>query len=393
MSDAAATPAPARSARLESVDFVRGLVMVLMALDHVRDHFHRGALTMDPTNLAHGSPALFLTRWITHFCAPTFMLLAGTGAYLWGVRHTKSELRRFLVTRGLWLVLLELTLINWEWKLGPDVSHFGALVIWALGWSMVALSVLVGLPPVAIGVLGWVMIVGHNALDGVRPEQFGSLGWIWNVLHVQGTLELGGARNLFIMYPLIPWIGVMMAGYALGAALSGPREVWRARAFRSGLMLTLAFVVIRVINRYGDPTPWSAQATPLLTVCSFLNCQKYPPSMLFLFMTLGPALMLLAWAERGIAVALRPLIAFGRVPMFYYLLHLALIDVFTMAFAVARYGSRLPQMFSSGIPADWGYPLGMTYVIWLLVITALYPLCARYARFKAGTRVWWASYL
>ena len=387
------TAAPT-SHRLDSVDFVRGLVMVIMALDHVRDHFHRASFAFDPTDLSKASAVLFLTRWITHFCAPAFMFLAGTGAFLWGSRgRSKREISWFLLTRGLWLVLLELTVIHWEWNMGPDWSHLGALVIWALGWSMVALAALVYLPLPAITAFSVLMIVGHNALDGVKPESFGHLGWLWKVLHVQGDIGFAPGRDLFVMYPLIPWINVMAAGYGFGGLLLRPAVERRRAVLTLGAVLTAAFVVLRALNVYGDPARWSVQRDWLFTILSFLNCTKYPPSLLFLLMTLGPALLLLGALENGIPRAMRWVVVFGRVPFFYYLLHLLLIDIVAVVFAVSRYGARTPEVFAKGLPPDWGYHLPVIYVIWIGLIAALYPVCRWYAGVKARSRSPWLSYL
>ena len=389
-----APPAGPRGPRIESVDLLRGLIMVLMALDHVRDHIHRGAMQFDPTDLTRAGPALFMTRWITHFCAPVFVFLAGTGAFLWGARgRTKGEISRYLLTRGLWLVLLELTLVNWEWSMGVQFNHFGALVIWALGWSLVALAGLVYLPVAAIAGIGWVMILGHNALDGVKPESWGALAWLWRVLHVQGDIHLGPGRTIFVMYPLIPWIGVMAAGYAFGGLLARPPEARRRTVLALGAAMTAAFVALRAINLYGDPMRWSVQHDGLTTALSFLNCQKYPPSLLFLLMTLGLALLLLGATDRGFAAAARPLVVFGRVPLFYYLIHLALIDAVTVALAIARYGSRVGQMMANGPPPGYGYRLPVVYAVWIGVIVVLYPFCRWYAQVKARSRSRWLSYL
>jgi len=391
---AVAPPGASPADRLVSIDLVRGLVMVLMALDHVRDHIHRGALTSDPTDLSQAGAALFLTRWVTHFCAPVFVFLAGAGAFLWGARgRTRGELSRYLLTRGLWLVLLELTVVNWEWQMGIRLGFTVAQVIWALGWSMVALAVLVHLPTTVIVLIGGVMIVGHNLLDGIRPESLGALATLWKVLHVQGPIEYGPGRTLLVMYPLVPWIGVMATGYALGALYTRPLEERRGAMFALGGLLTGAFVAVRTLNVYGDPDPWSAQPDALITALSFLNCQKYPPSLLFLLMTLGPSLLLLAFLERGVSRLARPLVVFGRVPLFYYIVHLLLIDVLTVGLAVARYRSRTPELFAQGPPADYGYGLPVVYLVWIGVVAALYPVCRWYAAVKARSRSRWLSYL
>jgi uncharacterized membrane protein len=391
----AATDSTAPKQRLESVDLLRGLVMVIMALDHVRDHLHLGAMTNDPTDLAHTTPAIFLTRWITHLCAPVFVFLAGTGAFLWGARgRTKDEISRYLLTRGLWLVVLELTVVNWEWNMSVTFSFFFAQVIWALGWSMVALAVLVRLPLPAIGAFGWWMILGHNLFDGVKSDRFGPLGWLWSILHVPGPLVWAPGHTILIVYPLVPWIGVMAAGYAFGSWLANPDPKRRRRLIAVGLLLFAVFAELRTYNFYGDPGPWTHQKDALFTVLSFFNCQKYPPSLLFLLMTLGPSLAFLGLMDRGIPALTRPLVVFGRVPLFYYVIHLLLIDLITAGLAFARYGSKVAQAFKDAQPpADWGYGLPVVYAVWLGVVLALYPVCRWFAGVKARSRSRWLSYL
>ena len=387
-------PAPAVAARLESIDFVRGVVMVLMALDHVREHVHRGATLYDPTDLSRASAALFLTRWITHFCAPVFVFLAGTGTFLWAARgRTAGETSRYLLTRGLWLILLEITVVNAEWQFGPTMRSIIAQVIWALGWSMVVLAALVRLPRFAIFAVGAVMIVGHNLLDGVRPETLGPLGNLWRVLHVQGPIPWGHGNTLLIVYPLVPWIGVMAVGYTFGALYAQPPAARRGPILAWGALLTAGFIALRALDAYGDPGPWSPQRDLAYTVLSFLNCQKYPPSLLYLLMTLGPALLLLGALEGGIPKRGRWPIVFGRVPLFYYIVHLLVIDLLSIVFAVAQYGSRTPDAFANGPPADYGHSLGVAYLVWIALIAALYPLCRWYAGVKARHRAWWAGYV
>jgi uncharacterized membrane protein len=397
-SDAGSVAAPgtavAAAARLESIDFVRGLVMVLMALDHVRDHVHRGATLYDPSDLSRASAALFLTRWITHFCAPVFVFLAGTGTFLWAARgRTSAQTSRHLLIRGLWLILLEITVVNAEWQFGPTMRTIIAQVIWALGWSMVVLAALVRLPRFAIFAVGSLMIVGHNLFDGVRPEALGSFGNLWRVLHVQGPIPWGHGNTLQIVYPLVPWIGVMAVGYAFGGLYAQPAAARRGPILAWGALLTLGFVALRALDAYGDPGPWSPQQDVTYTVLSFLNCQKYPPSLLYLLMTLGPALLLLGALEGGIPKLGRWLIVFGRVPLFYYVVHLLVIDLLSIVFAVAQYGARTPDAFANGPPADYGHSLGVVYLVWIALVAALYPLCRWYAGVKARSRARWASYL
>jgi uncharacterized membrane protein len=390
---------PARAAgirpRLDSVDLLRGLVMVIMALDHVRDFFTE--LRFDPSDLSQTTVPLFFTRWITHFCAPTFVFLAGAGAFLQGARgKSRSELAGFLVTRGLWLVVLELTVVRLGWAF--DLNYASLLwvqVIWVIGVSMVVLAGLVYLPLPAIAAFGLVMITTHNLFDGVTPESLGGWGPLWTVLHVQRPVPLPGGGALFVAYPLIPWIGVMAAGYAFGSLLLRPTEERRRLLLRLGLALTAAFIVLRALNIYGDPRPWAPQPTGVLTLLSFLNTTKYPPSLAFLLMTLGPAIASLAWFERLSGPAARFLIVFGRVPLFYYVLHIFVIHAAALAvgviagFAPAAF---LRPIFFTPVPG-WGYGLPAVYAIWAAIVLALYPVCRWYAGLKARRHDAWLSYL
>jgi uncharacterized membrane protein len=274
-------------ARVESVDVVRGVIMILMALDHTRDFF--GIPGQNPTDLASATPALFFTRWITHFCAPVFFLLTGTGAYLSLRRKSPSELSRFLLTRGIWLIFLELVLLRcFSYQFNFDYRVTMLLVLWALGWAMITLSGLVRLPTVVATVFGVLLIVGHNLFDSVK-----SANPLWVILHSPDFVVNTPEHVVFVAYPLIPWIGVTAVGYSLGQVYSWDTERRRAFLLRLGLTLSLAFLVIRGINIYGDPSRWLRQKTALFTVLSFLNTTKYPPSLLFLLMTLGPAMVFL----------------------------------------------------------------------------------------------------
>ncbi|CAN5569337.1 DUF1624 domain-containing protein [soil metagenome] len=392
----------ANRTRLYSVDLLRGLVMVIMALDHVRDFFHFGGF--DPTDLTKTNTALFMTRWVTHFCAPVFVFLAGTGAFLSTSRgKTKPELARFLLTRGLWLVILELTIVQFAWFFDYDYKYgSGAGVIWAIGWSMVALAVLVFLPTWAMTLFGVVMIATHNLFDGVRSESFGSFSWLWTILHSGGQLEIVPGVWFFVLYPLIPWIGVMAAGYGFGALLLFEHDKRRKWLLSIGSALPLAFIIIRAINFYGDPHPWSEQGSSLFTFFSFINFEKYPPSLLFLLVTLGLAIAALALfnRRREPGAFARALIIFGRVPLFYYILHLCLIHLLAVVFAYARYGQAQflfetpkPPAFPFNAPEGYGYSLPVVYLVWLAVVLMLYPVCRWFAGVKRRRRDAWLSYL
>lgn len=374
-------PAPERR-RDAAIDVVRGFVMVLMALDHVRN-FTGGF--GNPTDLATTTAPLFFTRWVTHYCAPVFVFLAGVAAFFAGRRRTPAALSRFLLLRGLWLVVLELTVVRFCWFLNVDYQFSVLQVIWVIGWSMVVLAGLVRLPRWAVAVFGVALITGHNLLDGVHLSH-----WLWNIAH-EPTMLRPAARQLFVAYPLVPWVGVMAAGYAAGALWLRP-DRRRVLALLGGA-LVVAFIVLRAINLYGDPSPWTAQPRPGFTFLSFLNVTKYPPSLLFLCMTLGPALLALAALDgRDAGRPGRVLAVYGRVPLFYYVLHLLVGH----AVVFAACGPRLfdptfrARLLADGAPG-WG--LGATYPLWLVTVALLYPLCRWYGAVKARSRSVWFSYL
>lgn len=384
-------PAP----RLDSVDLLRGLVMVVMALDHTRDYFHNLSVQgIDPLDLTQTTPALYLTRWITHFCAPLFFFLAGTGVYLSASRgKSKRELSWFLITRGFWLILLELTFVRWAWNFSYDFNGNWGLVLWALGWSMIVLAALIHLSVRVVVAFGVVMIAGHNAFDSITPASWGGWAWLWHVLHVPGGFNIGPNFNFLAYYSLIPWVGVMAAGYGFGAIIKLAPDARRLWLLRLGLGLTAAFVVLRFTNLYGDPKPWSAQSGSLFTVFSFLDCAKYPPSLLFLLMTLGPGLLLLAFFDRDVPALLKPILVFGRVPFFYYILHLPLIHGLAYATNLFRHGRG--DFFAFGgnkPPPDAGFGLLATYAVWISVVIVLYPACRWFADLKRRRRDIWLSY-
>lgn len=389
-------------ARLDSVDLLRGLVMVIMALDHVRDFFHADALRFDPTDLSQTNAPLFLTRWVTHFCAPVFVFLAGTGAFLSTSRgKTRGELSRFLLTRGLWLIVLELTIVRFLWTFNLDYDFMAVQVIWALGWAMIVLAGLVYLPTWAITTFGLTMIFLHNAFDSVRAAQFGGIGWLWTILHVPGALQPREGVVFYVQYPLVPWLGVMAVGYSLGKLLLKERAARRKWLVRLGVACVVLFVVLRLTNLYGDPRAWAAQPSGLFTFLSIINLEKYPPSLLYLLATLGPSLLALALfdgARLGGRLA-RALVVFGRVPLFYYVLHLVVIHGLALVFAFAKYGQDVwlfinpPSGGPPQIPPDYGYGLVVVYLVWLGVVLALYPVCRWFANVKRRNKSAWLSYL
>jgi uncharacterized membrane protein len=389
-------------ARVVSVDLLRGLVMMIMALDHARDFVHAGAMAFQPENLAQTTPAIFFTRWITHICAPAFMLCAGLGAWFRLQRGgSTAALSWFLVTRGLWLIVLEFTLVRLSFFFNFDNNLIFLLVFWALGLSMIALALLVHLPWRVLLVVSVGMIVLHHLTDGIPPARFGAFAWLWQVLHARGLIATGGP-NLLVAYPLVPWIGVMAAGFCLGRVYLLPDDRRRAWLSRLGIGMIVAFVVLRWLNAYGDPSPWAAQNRgPVFTLLSFLNTTKYPPSLLFLLMTLGPALVLLALFDRARPRDGNPLLVFGRTPLFYFVVHLPLIHAVAIALTWLRYGAA-PFLFTPPptlgtarniFPPDYGWDLWVAYAVAAGVVLALYPACRWLARIKAQRHVWWTGYV
>jgi uncharacterized membrane protein len=384
--------------RLDSVDTLRGLVMVLMALDHVRDFFgDMHILAIDP---AQSYPALYFTRWISHYCAPTFVFLTGVGTYLYGVRgRTTGQVSWYLLSRGLWIVIVEAVILSPLWRGGQIWLDDGVYLIfgqvfWAIGASMMILSVLVWLPRPALLTIALILIEGHNAFDQFTPELFGDWAWLWRVLHVQGPVHLTDRVVLSTAYPLIPWAGVLTAGYCFGPVLRMEKAERRTWLLGLGSFFTVCFFVLRASNLYGDPFPWKLQHDETATVLSFLNCHKYPPSLCYLLMTLGPALLLLAafegnWGPLGSVLAV-----FGRVPMFYYLLHLPLI--LGLSFLTARVGVALGYYESlDAIRESRGLNFGLpsVYLVWLIVVSILYLPCLWYSGVKRRSKSVWLTYL
>lgn len=387
-----ASPRPVRppAARMPSVDMLRGLVMALMVLDHTRDFF--GASGFNPRDVSE--PALFLTRWITHLCAPVFVLLAGVAAGLrQGTTGGVRDLSRFLVTRGLWLVALEFTVVRvgWSFELGGGILF--AQVIWALGMSMIALAGLVHLPRQLVMAIGVVMIAGHNLVDGIRVDGNGPVAWLWAILHQSRALEAGGA-SAFILYPLIPWTGVMAVGYALAPVMRLSAVRRREVLIETGVGLTMAFVILRALNLYGDPGKWRVYPDVLPTILSFVDCGKYPPSLLYLLMTLGPALVMLAAFDGVRGRAAWMLEVLGRTPLFFYVTHIYVLHALAVLAGWAA-GANVAWLVDSSVrkPDAWGVSLPAVYVIALAVVALLYPLCRRVGILKAYRREWWWSYV
>lgn len=385
--------------RIESIDLLRGIVMIIMAIDHVRDYFLQDAFIFNPTDPQHTTVGLFFTRWITHLCAPTFIFLAGCSAYFIRQRKTVKETSFFLFTRGLWLIVLQLTFIRFMWNFDPLFHYNSQTIISIIGCCMVILSVLVYLPFRAIFVIGLVMVLGHNLLDGITFEQGTLIDVIWSLLHVSKNYDLGGGYTFNIIYPLIPWVGVMALGYCMGRLYTTVYSTERRKKIllSLGVASLLLFVGLRWMNVYGDLHPWSKQADDVHTILSFLNVEKYPPSLLYLAATLGISFLLLALMEGKDLVRWRPVTLFGKVALFYYVLHVLVIHLMAMVVAVMS-GYPWQSMILTGPvskrPSEFGYDLPGMYVVWAAIVLLLYPLCVYWNALKIrNKRKWWVSYV
>jgi uncharacterized membrane protein len=408
----AATPEPSRG-RIDSIDLLRGIVMVVMMLDHTRDFVHNAVYQFPPEDLSRTNVALFFTRWITHFCAPVFVFLAGTGAYFQFARgKSKAELSRFLITRGLWLIVLEVTVIKSGISFSFDYRFLGFLqVIWVIGVSMIVLAALIHLPLKVVTGFGLLMIAVHNLFDGFRVSSWrgpgtpvpGFLGKLGILLHqpFEGFPVPGSfGPVVFVIYPLVPWIGVMAVGYAFGALYKLDAQRRRRWLLIIGGVTTALFVIVRAINVYGDPAEWSRQKNFVFTVLSFVNTTKYPPSLLFLLMTLGPAILALVWFEAGPSGGVRKFfVTFGRVPLFFYLLQWFTAHIISIMLHLA-FGKPAGWLFKSpvelltnGPPQGTGFNLAVVYLAWIAGVLLLYPLCKWFAGVKQIRRDWWLSYM
>jgi uncharacterized membrane protein len=391
--------------RVESVDVLRGLVMVIMALDHTREFFSNYG--GNPTDAATAPGLIFFTRWITHLCAPTFVFLAGTSIYLQSLRKPRAQLSRFLVTRGVWLMVLELVVVSSMLTFHPSPHFFMLQVIWVTGLSMILMAALIYLPLWAVASFGAALVLVHNAFDWVNPATMSPVAaTIWRLLHVPGVLVPPASGNLWLnLYPLIPWPGIMALGFAFGTFLQLP-ESRRQRVMLSlGLASVAVFAALRWINRYGDPLHWKHQSTAGRTFMSFMDVQKYPPSLLFTLVTLGVSLCLMAgfevWQARGNFKALRSVLSiYGRVPFFYYLLHFTTIHLAALLTTAAlgldwRWWISLPPSggIFAGHPPGYGFSLPIVYLVWLAIVTLCYFPCRWFAGVKQGNKSPWLSYL
>jgi uncharacterized membrane protein len=391
--------------RIESIDVLRGIAMVIMALDHVRDYFHVTAATDDPLNLATTTTWLYFTRWVTHFCAPTFVFLSGTSIFLQSQRKSKSELSSFLIKRGIWLILVEVLFISLAWSYNPNYNVHFLQVIWAIGISMVILGGLIHLPYNALLAIGLIIVFGHNLLDIPESSPDFQPTFLWDIMHhgVFSFYPYAPGHGVLIIYPFVPWLGLMIVGYCAGIFFTDKFSVEQRKKIltRLGLGAILLFVTLRFINVYGDPSPWSEQTTPYLTFLSFLNVTKYPPSLLFLCAMIGIALLLLPLLEKvknGFTNIMR---TFGRVAFFYYVLHLPFIHLLSaISFFMRGHTWEEGVTITNQIPpfyfieAGEGYELPIVYLVWIFVVIALFPLCKWWDRYKTNHREkQWLSYL
>ncbi len=392
--------------RIQSIDILRGIVMVIMALDHVRDYFHSTAWTDDPLNLDTTTPALFFTRYITHFCAPIFVFLSGTSIYLQSLRKTKSELSVFLIKRGLWLIFVEFVIVNFAWTFNPNYPLQIFQVIWTIGISMFILGFLIRLPYNFILGMCLLLVFGHNLLDIPEAVSGFKAGFWWDLLHHGHAVfyPINDNHSAFIFYPFLPWTGLMMLGYCIGKFFTSEFSMEkRALVFnRLGISLLVLFVFLRGINIYGDPLPWQYQSNNFYTFFSFLNVQKYPPSLQYMAITIGFALLALAFLEKFENQFTKIMIVFGRTAFFYYILHLflihvlALVNYFSNGHSIAdiyMYAAKYEIPFLGVVTTD-GVGLKMVYLIWIVVILILFPICKLYDNFKTKNKhKWWLSYL
>lgn len=383
------------SDRIQSIDILRGLVIVIMALDHTRDFFHIS--NINPTDPATTNGLLFFTRWITHYCAPAFLFLAGLSAFLHATRAglTRNQLARFLALRGLWLIVVELVIINFAWQF--DYGFLLVQVIWAIGASMIALAVLIYLPPMAILIISVGMIIGHNLLDPVTPETFWGPDWIWKIAHEGGYTPFNldfGPSGLFVAYPLIPWIGVMSLGYAAGRLFEKSASARNKQLLFIGIGATVAFIALRAINIYGDPAPWQLQERgAFFTLLSFLDTTKYPPSLLFLLMTLGPALAIMPVLERAKGALVDFFTTFGRVPFFFYIVHFFLIHILAVVWFGLTAGAWNYDVYTAATFPDVEPSLLRVYIATIIIVALLYWPCRWFSAYKVRHRDWsWLSY-
>ena len=387
--------------RIQSIDVLRGAIMLIMAIDHTREFFHKGAFTYDATNMATTYPALFFTRWITHFCAPVFVFLSGVSAYLAGTRRSKSELSGFLFKRGLWLILVEVVLITFAFSLNPLFNAFALQVIWAIGVSMIILALLVWLPVLITGLIGLLLIIGHDVLTTLKLQPNSAEDVLMKIFFTaRGTLlPLDQNHFAFVLYAILPWTGVMLLGYTFGTLYRADHKpaVRKSILLYSSIVMLLAFLILRFANGYGDPAPWTVQKNSLFTLMSFLNVSKYPPSLMYCCLTLSVGLFVLAVTENVGGKLAAFFKVYGSVPFFYYILHFYLIRTLSVIVFFAQ-GFKTSQIVTPNMPflfepPGMGFSLGIAYLFWLGIILLLYYPCKWFSNYKKTHKQWWLSYL
>jgi len=373
--------------------------MIIMALDHTRDFFH--AFSPRPTDLATTTPLLFFTRWITHFCAPLFVFLSGISANLAGTRRTKKQLSFFLIKRGFWLIAVEFVLMTFVITLDPLYHLFIFQIIWAIGASMIILGLLVWLPVYAIGAVGALLFFGHDILELIKLPENGVSGFMWQFMFTGVVMfyKINDSHSLLVLYTVLPWAGVMYCGYFVGQIYHKSFDLLKRKEIllASGISLTLLFIILRALNHYGDPSPWAVQRTTSLSIISFFNVSKYPPSLMFLCMTIGPGLIFLSAVESVRNSVTRLLCVYGKVPLFYFVLHFYVLRFLNLGLFFAQgYGTKdiiTPNSIMLFRPVEYGVNLWGVYLVWLLVVVIMYFPCRWFGNYKKTHHQWWLSYL
>lgn len=390
-----------KNKRIVSIDFLRGIVMIIMALDHVRDYFHRDAFLYSPTDLTQTTGLLFFTRFITHYCAPVFVFLAGISAYLYGIGKSKKELAWYLLSRGIWLVLAELFIISLAQTFNPSYPMFNLQVIWAIGISMIVLSAMIFLNRQVILVIALLIIAGHNLLDSVHAAGNGTKAFLWSLLHEPNDFVFG-RMNVLVHYPVLPWIGIIAIGFYFGSLYNSLYNAEKRKKilFSVGVTALVLFFLLRVFNIYGEAVHWSTQKNFLFSLLSFFNVTKYPPSLLYVLVTLGPAMIFLSLAEKPLNVFKEKIALFGKVPFFYYVIHIFLIHLFAVIGAVLSGYKWSDMILTTRINKmtelkGYGFNLLTVYVVWIAVVLLLFPLCKSFAAYKKKHQAdkWWLTYL
>lgn len=389
------------SKRIESIDLLRGIIMIIMALDHSRDFFHKDGLTGDPLNADTTTAVLYFTRWVTHFCAPGFVFLSGLSAWLQSGRKTKKELSLFLISRGFWLIFVDLTIMSLGLTADIHFSIFVLETLWSIGAGMIVLGLVIRLPFNLILALGLLIFFGHNLLDIAEQAREGNVPVWWSLLHRVNIVPLSARHSLFIFYPFLPWAGLMLLGYCCGKLFTNTTAEHRKKILlTTGITAILFFVALRLANIYGDPRPWVPQKTALKTLFAFMNVQKYPPSLLFLCATVGPALIFLTLVKNTGSRLVKIVSVYGRVPFFYFIVHFYILHIAAAITYLSR-GHSLAEGMAGvpGVPFKFatpgeGFSLPAVYAIWVAIVLIMYPLCKWYDRYKTGHKEkWWLSYL